>query len=210
MKTEKTVKKTKNVLSPQLKNYIDFTEIFERRTINWIGLFIGVLVIAVFACLFGKFAVYDLIQSVEHKREEVAKRQELLDGYNETLEAQKDLPELYYHYTWHYMTDEEKSNVGRTVAMGIIELFKNREFELNGYSVKGNELTVEITTDSVDKLVGIIEELKGIDFIDAVSVSSVQRSKVDDTEKSDEIVDVQMKITMIKIGKENDSAKEAK
>ena len=182
-----------------IKNYVDFTEIFEKRVINWKGLFCGLLVIAIFASLFGKFAVYDLMQSVNKKKAEVAQVQETLDKYNATLEAEKDLPELYYHYTWHYMTDEEKGNVNRIVPMEIIELFKNREFELNGYSLKGNELTVAITTDSVDKLVGIIEELKGTEFVDAVSVSDVQRSKTEDTENSDEIVDVQMKITMIKI-----------
>ena len=182
-----------------IKNYVDFTEIFEKRVINWKGLFCGLLVIAIFASLFGKFAVYDLMQSVNKKKAEVAQVQATLDKYNATLEAEKDLPELYYHYTWHYMTDEEKGNVNRIVPMEIIELFKNREFELNGYSLKGNELTVAITTDSVDKLVGIIEELKGTEFVDAVSVSDVQRSKTEDTENSDEIVDVQMKITMIKI-----------
>lgn len=198
MKTDKAPKNNKKIANSQLKTYIDFTEIFEKRTINWKGLFIGILVIAICSSLFGKFAVYDLMRSVDHKRAEVTERQELLNNYNATIKAEKKIPSLYHHYTWNFMTDEEKENILRAKAMKVVELFGDKDFELSGYSVKGNNLTLSITTDSMDKLVSIIEELKEIEYIDAVSVDNVLRNKGTDSENAGEIVDVQMRITMIK------------
>jgi len=132
----------------------------------------GVILILIAAAAFSKFLVIDRYAEVTAARQQVYELQNELDqGYAE-LADYDDLAELYAHYTYSGFTNEE---LHRTDRADVLKLIRNMILpyaEVNSWSVTGNQLTVEMTGDSLQQINLIVQQLEQQDLVDFCTVNT--------------------------------------
>ena len=132
----------------------------------------GIILILIAAAAFSKFLVIDRYAEVTAARQQVYELQNELDqGYAE-LADYDDLAELYAHYTYSGFTNEE---LHRTDRADVLKLIRNMILpyaEVNSWSVTGNQLTVEMTGDSLQQINLIVQQLEQQDLVDFCTVNT--------------------------------------
>lgn len=159
----------------QLKTYINFAEIKEKRTTNWIFVIPGIIVIALACAAFAKFGVIDMYNSVDKTRAEVSDLQTLLEKDNELINSADELTEEFYHNTWSDMEDEEKTRIRRYDAANLIEEISGKDIIVNSYNIRGNLITVDVTTDALSQVSKLNEKLTSMDAVESVTVANAQK-----------------------------------
>lgn len=153
-----------------------------KRTINLatqgekkmnVGLAIpSVVLIVVIAAVFSKFLVIDRFAEVTAAQRVVYDLQTRLDqGYAELADFD-DLSELYAHYTYSGFTAEE---LNRTDRVDILNLIRNMVLpyaEVNSWSVTGNQLTINMTGESLQQINLIVQQLEQQDLVDFCTVNT--------------------------------------
>lgn len=153
-----------------------------KRTINLatqgekkmnVGLAIpSIVLIVVIAAVFSKFLVLDRFAEVTAAQKVVFDLQTRLDqGYAELADFD-DLSELYAHYTYSGFTAEE---LNRTDRVDILNLIRNMVLpyaEVNSWSVTGNQLTINMTGESLQQINLIVQQLEQQDLVDFCTVNT--------------------------------------
>ena len=153
-----------------------------KRTINLatqgekkmnVGLAIpSIVLIVVIAAVFSKFLVIDRFAEVTAAQKVVFDLQTRLDqGYAELADFD-DLSELYAHYTYSGFTAEE---LNRTDRVDILNLIRNMVLpyaEVNSWSVTGNQLTINMTGESLQQINLIVQQLEQQDLVDFCTVNT--------------------------------------
>lgn len=153
-----------------------------KRTINLatqgekkmnVGLAIpSVVLIIVIAAVFSKFLVIDRFAEVTAAQKVVYDLQTRLDqGYAELADFD-DLSELYAHYTYSGFTAEE---LNRTDRVDILNLIRNMVLpyaEVNSWSVTGNQLTINMTGESLQQINLIVQQLEQQDLVNFCTVNT--------------------------------------
>ena len=114
-----------------------------------IPVFIGILIAAV---LFGKFLVYDRFEKVRKAEAEAAALQRQVDDMYNEIAGYGELAELYAHYTYANMTEEELKRVDRIL---VIEMLRNKVMDkltVSSWQVANDQLTVTVIGESLEKI----------------------------------------------------------
>ncbi len=159
----------------QLKTYINFAEIKEKRTTNWILVIPGIIVIALACAAFAKFGVIDMLNSVDKARAEVDDLKMLLEKDNELINSADDLTDEFYHNTWSDMEDEEKSRIRRYDVANLIEEIASKDITVGSYNVRENLITVDVTTDALSQVSKLSEKLMNMETVESVTVTNAQK-----------------------------------
>lgn len=132
----------------------------------------AIILILLAAAAFSKFLVIDRLAEVTAAQQQVADLRNRLDrGYAE-LADYDDLAELYAHYTYSGFTNEE---LNRTDRADVLKLIRNMILpyaEVNSWSVTGNQLTVEMTGDSLQQINLIVQQLEQQPLVDFCTVNT--------------------------------------
>ena len=134
-----------------VKRVINLAEV-DKKTIDLRIAIPAILLILAAAFLFGKFAVADRLIAVNRAEGEVAAAQRELDAAYQRLDSFGELTELYAHYTYSGMTDEE---IHRTDRAEILNLLRNvvlPDVEVSAWSVKGNTLNITMTAGTLEEI----------------------------------------------------------
>ena len=154
----------------------------EKRTINLatvgekkmrFGLAIpAVILILAAAAAFSKFLVIDRLAEVNAAQRQVFELQSKLDAGYAELSDFDDLSELYAHYTYSGFTSEELNRTDRADVLRLIRNMILPYAEVNSWSVTGNQLTVEMTGDSLQQINLIVQQLEQQDLVDFCTVNT--------------------------------------
>lgn len=157
-------------------------QIPSKRTINLatigekpmrIGLAIpGILLILAAAVAFSKFLVIDRLNEVTAAQRVVYELQAQLDAGYEELAGFDDLSNLYAHYTYSGFTSEE---LGRTDRVDVQDLIRSMIIpyaEVSSWSVTGNELTINMSAESLQQINLIVQQLEAQDLVDFCTVNT--------------------------------------
>ena len=153
-----------------------------KRTINLatqgekkmnVGLAIpSVVLIIVIAAVFSKFLVIDRFAEVTAAQRVVYDLQTRLDqGYAELADFD-DLSELYAHYTYSGFTAEELNRTDRVDVLNLIRNMVLPYAEVNSWSVTGNQLTINMTGESLQQINLIVQQLEQQDLVDFCTVNT--------------------------------------
>lgn len=133
------------------KNYINLAKADEKK-INWkIAIPVIVLILAA-AVLFSKFLVIDRFAKVAQAEAEVASLQRQIDDMYAEIAGYGELAELYAHYTYANMTEEELNRVDRIL---IIDMLRNKVMDnlaVSSWKVEKDQLVVTVTGESLEKI----------------------------------------------------------
>lgn len=157
-------------------------QIPSKRTINLaaigekpmrVGLAIpGIILILIAAVAFSKFLVIDRLNEVVAAQRVVYELQAQLDAGYEELSGFDDLSNLYAHYTYSGFTNEELNRTDRVDVLRLIRDMILPYAEVSSWSVAGNELTINMSAESLQQINLIVQQLEAQDLVDFCMVNT--------------------------------------
>ena len=159
-----------------VKRVINLAEV-DKKTIDLRIAIPAILLILAAAFLFGKFAVADRLIAVSRAEGEVAAAQRELDAAYQRLDSFGELTELYAHYTYSGMTDEE---IHRTDRAEILNLLRNvvlPDVEVSAWNVKGNTLNITMTAGTLEEINHTVQKVNGNELVDFCTVSNAKTNE---------------------------------
>ena len=153
------------------KKSINFASVGE-KPIRY-GLLIPLLIVVIAAAvLLAKFAVIDRLNALADERAEAARlRQEIADGYRK-IDSYGELTEQYAHYTFSDMTEEELTRASRLEVVDLISRVVLPSADISAWEVKGNELTLTLTGNTLQEINLIAQSLEKEEIVDFCTVTT--------------------------------------
>ena len=139
----------------------------------------ALILILVAAFAFGKFAVADRLLEVSRAEAEVSALQSELNAAYDKLNSFGELTEIYAHYTYSGMTQEEVSRADRASAIEMIRRLILPRGDVSSWTLSGNTLTVNMTVDdlrTVNRAVQDIESADNVNFCSVNTASTTDKS----------------------------------
>ena len=159
-----------------MKRVINLAEV-DKKTIDLRIAIPAILLILAAAFVFSKFAVADRLIAVSRAEGEVAAVQRELDAAYRRLDSFGELTELYAHYTFSGMTDEE---IHRTDRAEILNLLRNvilPDVAVDAWDVKGNVLNVTMTADTLEDINRNVQKINGNELVDFCTVNNAKTNE---------------------------------
>jgi len=157
-------------------------QIPSKRTINLAGVgekplrlslaIPGIILVLLAAVAFSKFLVIDRLQDVADAQSVVYGLQRELDAGYEELSGFDDLSNLYAHYTYSGFTNEELNRTDRVDVLNLIRTMIIPYAEVSTWSVTGNQLTVNMSAESLQQINLIVQQLEAQDLVDFCTVNT--------------------------------------
>lgn len=161
----------------------------------------AIILIVAIAVLVSKFAVIDRFNELTAAENEVsAIRRQLDDGYKK-IDSYGDLVELYAHYTYSDMTQEELARADRVVAMDMLSRLVMPELEIKSWDIKDNVMTVNVLGESLQQVNLISQRLMEESNVDYCTVSTAVTEFKTDDDFSD-WVNVQLTVYLLSTSEE--------
>jgi len=159
----------------------------------------AIILIIVAAALFSKFAVIDRLVAVSKAEAEVAELQRRVnDGYAR-MASFADINDLYAHYTYSYMTEEELERTDRVQIIDMLNRVVLPTAPIDSWSVTGNKMTVMMSGNTLEEINKIMQALMLEDIVDYCTINTATTK--DKNDKSDN-VSAQITIYLIKVSEE--------
>ena len=137
----------------------------------------AILLIILLAALFGKFLVADRLAEVAAAEREVANLQAQLDaGYNELTDF-AELSDLYAHYTFSGMTQEEQTRVARGEVLSLIQRVVLPQAGIDSLSVTDNEMTLNMTGSTLQEINLLVQKLEADPLVNYCTVTTAESSE---------------------------------
>ena len=144
----------------------------EEKSINFkIGIPAIILILAV-AFAIGKFAVADRLAAVSKAEARVSALQSELNAAYDKLNSFGELTEIYAHYTYSGMTQEEISRADRASAIEMIRRLILPRGEVSSWTLSGNTLTVNMTVDDLRTVNRTVQDLESDEHVNFCSVNT--------------------------------------
>ena len=159
-----------------VKRVINLAEV-DKKTIDFRIAIPAILLILAAAFLFGKFAVADRLIAVNRAEGEVAAARRELDAAYSRLDSFGELSDLYAHYTFSGMNDEE---IHRTDRAEILNLLRNvvlPDVEVSAWNVKGNTLNITMTAGTLEEINHTVQKVNGNELVDFCTVSNAKTNE---------------------------------
>lgn len=132
----------------------------------------AILALVIGAALFGKFAVYDLLQDAKRARQEVETVQaQLAMGYDK-IESFGEINDIYAHYTTSGMTDDELSSPDRLEVMEMIQRVIMPRTPLETWSLSGNQVTMSIKGATLEAINDTAKAIRAEEMVDYCNVNT--------------------------------------
>lgn len=156
-------KKAAHVRVPN-KTTINFAEVGVKR-VNWLVAVPAFVLILAAALAFSKFLVLDRLAAVAEAESEAAQVQhEVNQGYAR-IASYGELNDLYAHYTYSGMTEEETGRVDRVAVMDLLERVVFPRTSVEQWSLKSNELTLNIDGSTLQEINDTVQRLLAEDLV---------------------------------------------
>ena len=160
------------------KRYINLAAT-EEKSVNFkIGIPALLLIVAV-AFAISKFAVADRLVAVSRAEAQVSALQSELNAAYDKLNSFGELTDIYAHYTYSGMTDDEVSRADRASAIEMIRRLILPRGQVTSWTLSGNTLTVNMTVDdlrTVNRAVQDIESADNVNFCSVNTASTTDKS----------------------------------
>ncbi len=167
--TNQKAAKTKNARNMPVKRSINMAGIGE-KPIKLNVAIPAIVVIVAAAAVLSKFAVVDRLVAVSNAQAEVAQVRAELDATYRKIEEYGELEELYAHYTYSGMTQEELLRADRVAVVELIKRVVMPRAAVYSWSVSSNQLTVNLTGNTLQEINMIAQQLEADPLVDFCTV----------------------------------------
>ena len=159
-----------------VKRVINLAEI-DKKTIDFRIAIPAILLILAAAFLFGKFAVADRLIAVSRAEGEVAAVQRELDAAYRRLDSFGELSDLYAHYTFSGMTDEEIHRTDRAEILNLLRDVILPRVAVDSWNVKGNVLNVTMTADTLEEINLTVQKVNAESLVSFCTVNNAKTNE---------------------------------
>lgn len=145
---------------------------------------VGVILIVLAAVLFSKFGVIDRMIAVSRAQGEVRTLQRQIDEGYDKIASYGEIGELYAHYTYADMTEEELNRVDRAEVMDMIDRVVRPKADVSAITVQENQLVIALTTGTLQQANLISQQLleeRIVDFC-TVTMAATENERVREEE----------------------------
>ena len=154
------------------------------------------LVLAVLAGLFGKFAVADRLAKVDRAQAELSALQQQKSSLEAATADFEELSEKYARYSTGWMTEDEQAAVTRAEMLSLIEIELMPGSRVQRMSASGNILSVELSGVTLEDTSRFVQSLYQRPDVTNVAVYTASTKDEPGTQAT-----VSMVITMTRISK---------
>ena len=158
------------------KRSINLAEVGVKR-INLKAAIPAVIIIAVLAVLVSKFGVIDRFVKVAEAEREVAELQERIETAHKRIAGYGELRDVYAHYTYSDMTEEELNRPDRVRIMALIKRVVMPRADIISWSVTGRQLKITLNAGTLEEINGIAQSLLGESMVDYCNISTAVTDK---------------------------------
>ena len=140
----------------------------------------AMILILLAAFAFGKFAVADRLVAVSRAEAQVSALQSELNAAYDKLNSFGELTEIYAHYTYSGMTQDEISRADRGSVIAMIRRLILPRGEVTSWTLSGNTLTVNMTVQdlrTVNRTVQDIESDAHVNFCTVNTAATTDKTK---------------------------------
>jgi hypothetical protein len=159
-----------------VKRVINLAEV-DKKTIDLRIAIPAILLILAAAFAFSKFAVADRLIAVSRAECEVAAVQRELDDAYRRLDSFGELTELYAHYTYSGMTDEEVHRTDRAEILNLLRKVVLPDVAVDSWNVKGNVLNITMTADTLEDINRNVQKINGDELVDFCTVNNAKTNE---------------------------------
>ena len=145
-----------------------------------------IILILVVAAAFSKYFVMDRFAEVEREQRKVRDLRNELSAANAKLDSFGELNETYAHYTFSDMTAEEMRRVERSDVVELIERVVLPAAELNSWDIKQNQLTLNVTLDTLQDTNMLAQILNEEDMVEFATVKNAVTNELTKEDKASE------------------------
>ena len=142
------------------------------ETMNMKAAAVGIVLIVAAAVLFGKFAVADRLAAVNRAQRRVAEANSELQQTYDKIASFGDIEDVYAHYTYAGMTEEELSLVERADVIRVIEEELGSKEADSSWSLTGNVLTLTVTGNSLQEINLLARRLEEHELVELCTVTN--------------------------------------
>lgn len=163
----------------------------ERKKKHYFAALCGTVLITAVAGLFGKSAVSDRLAEVELQKR-IARELELqvleLEAYIENLE---DFSDVYAHYTYQGLTEEELSYINRPEVLTLLEEVIFPKVWVSSFDLSENQLTLSVTGAALVDINLLVQQLEMHELVDFCNIKT---AVTEETEENGEQVSGQVTV----------------
>jgi cell division protein FtsL len=134
-----------------------------------------IAIAAVVLLVAGKFLVYDRVAAVTTETAKLASIQEEIASTEQQIGDLQEYEDLYAHYTFSGMTEEELSRVSRVKAMRMVENAFTRGNVSRNWDLTGNVMTLQVSGSSLRGLNQLASELESNPIVERCVISSADK-----------------------------------
>ena len=132
----------------------------------------AMILILLAAFAFGKFAVADRLVAVSRAEAQVSALQNELNAAYDKLNSFGELTELYAHYTYSGMTQDEISRADRGSVIAMIRRLILPRGEVTSWTLSGNTLTVNMTVQDLRTVNRTVQDIESDEHVSFCSVNT--------------------------------------
>ena len=154
----------------------------EEKSVNFkIGIPAIILILAV-AFAIGKFAVADRLVAVSKAEAQVSALQSELNAAYDKLNSFGELTEIYAHYTYSGMTQDEVSRADRASAIEMIRRLILPRGQVSSWTLSGNILTVNLSVNDLQTVNRTVQDIESDEHVNFCSVNTASTTDKYDAE----------------------------
>ena len=156
-------KKRSRVRVP-VKRSINLATVGEKKQ-HWLAAIPAIALIVAAAAVFSKYLVMDRLQLLSDAQSEVRTVQQQLDSTRSRIESFGELNDVYAHYTYSGMTQEELNRVDRVAALELLERVVLPRTAVESWTLSGNTLTLSISGSTLEDINETVQLLLAEDIV---------------------------------------------
>ena len=173
--TKKGSKKFAPVHVPN-KRYINLAEVGVQK-LNLKVAIPALIIIVALAVLISKFGVIDRFVKVSDAEREVADLQTRMDAAKSRIAGYGELKDLYAHYTYSDMTEEELNRADRVRVMELLKRVVMPKAAVSAWSVSGSQLKITLNAGTLEEINGITQSLIDESMVEYCTISTAVTDK---------------------------------
>ena len=159
------------------KQSINLAMVGVKKT-NW-ALVVLVLVLIFLALgAAGKFLILDRLAEVKAAEAEADDVLLQINMVNMKIQQYGEMNDIYAHYTYTGMTEEERTRVERTEVMNLLQRTVILRTDVSQWELKGNLLTVTVQGDSLEDINVTAQKLRDDPFVNYCQVNTAKTNTV--------------------------------
>jgi hypothetical protein len=159
------------------KQSINLAMVGVKKT-NWALVILVLVLIFVALGAAGKFLILDRLAEVRAAEAEADEVLTQINMVNMKIQQYGEMNDIYAHYTYTGMTEEERTRVERTEVMNLLQRTVILRTDVSKWDLSGNLLTVTVTGDTLEDINMTAQKLRDDPFVNYCQVNTAKTNTV--------------------------------